>query len=264
MKKSISLSTVVCIAIILIVSSGCQKFIEYVEIHPTTELPGCQIKQISILQPYGGETDTLTFTYNAWGDPISVIRTKPGTGSPNFFFHYDKKHRLTESVGAYGNTILENGLESWNIYFYDSLDRIIKDSLYIFPELSNGHPIRGLHGTVSIYFFEYDSKDRVSRVVLNMQGAPQPMIDTYSYDEHGNLTGSSYDNKINFRRTNDVWMFMDRNYSVNNALVANYAYNQFGLPTKIDVLPESLYQSFTFSPPNPVSFTNATIEYSCK
>jgi hypothetical protein len=39
----------------------------------------------------------------------------------------------------------------------------------------------------------------------------------------------TYDNKVNFRRTKQDWMFLHRNYSLNNLQGAT-DYNEHGLP----------------------------------
>ena len=77
----------------------------------------------------------------------------------------------------------------------------------------------------------------------------------YKYDDKGNLAYTarqyramrswgeavyndtfrvgSYDTKIHLRRTNKMWMFIDRNYSVNNPFTAA-SYNSYGLPLMFD------------------------------
>lgn len=49
------------------------------------------------------------------------------------------------------------------------------------------------------------------------------------YDASGNPTGRTYDNKLNMNRTNSVWMFITRDYSVNNPFTAKQ-YNDKELP----------------------------------
>jgi hypothetical protein len=262
MKKNTFFTKMVGITIMMMISSGCQKVMDYIQLHPTTELPGCQIRQFSVLLKYGG-TDTLKFTYNSWGDPVSILRTAHGTGAPNFFFHYDKQHRLTESIGAYGNTVFEKPIESWNKYFYDASGQITKDSLYSFPDVVDGHPVRGQFSTISSYLFGYDTKGRILTVQWDLENGTISSVSTYNYDAKGNLAGTyAYDDKMNFRRTNKIWMFLDRNYSVNNPVAAKYKYNGFGLPVQIECLPE-LSLDFTLSPSTPILFTHAVIQYSC-
>jgi len=57
---------------------------------------------------------------------------------------------------------------------------------------------------------------------------------TYTYDSRGNLAvagwkSSSYDYKINPLRQNQVFQFVMRNYSMNNA-APQVKYNSLGLP----------------------------------
>jgi hypothetical protein len=83
---------------------------------------------------------------------------------------------------------------------------------------------------------EYDAKGRVinetSRDTL-IDGVPGSSSDgptfTYTYDANGNLQGPAYDNKVNFLRTNEVWMFTQRSYSENNPEGA-IGYNDQDLP----------------------------------
>jgi len=59
--------------------------------------------------------------------------------------------------------------------------------------------------------------------------------DSYQYDASGNLVrpGVTYDDKVRIYRTNDIWMFLMRDYSKNNAVVAN-EYNAAGYPTFVN------------------------------
>jgi len=263
MKKNKIFFILLIISTILIISQGCQKLMDFIQVHPTAELPICQIRQLNILPLYGNPPDTLKFKYNSWRDPVSILRAEPTTGSANYFFHYDNQHRLTETIGAYGQTPLESGVESWEKYFYDGNGRVIKDSLYFFPDIVDGQPVHGQYGVITVYLFEYDAEERISKVISYREKAAQPYIETYTYDAKGNLTGpATYDNKLNFRRTNKLWMFLDRNYSLNNTANASYSYNQLGLPTKIDYQPGDA-GSFRICPATIMAFTNATIEYDC-
>lgn len=65
-----------------------------------------------------------------------------------------------------------------------------------------------------------------------MSIACQTIID-YEYDNRGNLVvyGATYDDKINYRRTDKVLMFIERDYSVNNIKPVG-SYNQHYLPVK--------------------------------
>ncbi len=233
MKKYVKAFTAILTAIVLLGSTGCKKAENYLESHPWTELKFCQIDKFIFKDPYSFATfDTMHITYNLHGDPITGIRKQVGTGHPNIFFKYDAHHRLTDLIGDYSATLPAEGIiESWQKYFYGESNRIVKDSFYFFPTVVDGRPTIGAHGAIIIITYEYDSKNRISKAVTNFGSSSNTEI--FSYDANGNRVGSGYDNKINIHRTNRIWMFLDRDYSVNNPETASYAYNAFGLPTKI-------------------------------
>src|SRR5690606_17662385 len=54
----------------------------------------------------------------------------------------------------------------------------------------------------------------------------------YQYDSRGNLVSpmvATYDNKVSYLRTDPAWMFIHRNYSLNNPKNVT-RYNSGGLP----------------------------------
>ena len=59
--------------------SGCKKAYDYVKQTPEADLKFCNIKKVTDLE------NSATFTYNAAGYPISVIREVTLTGVTNFF-----------------------------------------------------------------------------------------------------------------------------------------------------------------------------------
>jgi len=262
MKKNLSYSVLAISTMVTLIFPGCRKAFDYVEDHPTATLPFCSIKEFR----YDGEfavNETIAFTYNALGDPVTVTRDATSTGSPDFLFKYDKKHRLSDLIGAY--SIVEVlGVEEWHRYFYDHHDRIISDSFYFFPTIVNGRPTKGKFGSIIIITYEYDSKNRINRSSAYYEESPDPNVpfstDTYSYDAKGNLVGpAAYDNKINLHRTNKIWMFLGKDYSVNNPVTGSLEYNVFGLPTKISVadgMPGAFFWDFYY--------TDADIKYSCR
>src|SRR6202000_2349156 len=77
--------------------------------------------------------DTLTFTYDHFGNPVTVTRPAPATGAPNLAFSYDKDHRLTAfySTYSFGNTA-----EVFHKYFYDANGHITLDSVYTLADHS--------------------------------------------------------------------------------------------------------------------------------
>lgn len=79
--------------------------------------------------------------------------------------------------------------------------------------------------------------------------------------QHGSFTANfkhgRIDNKVNIRRTNAVWILLDRDYSRNNPFTAE-AYNSFGLPQKTGSIP-----SLLISRPPVFNISEATINYMC-
>jgi len=81
-------------------------------------------------------------------------------------------------------------------------------------------------------------------------------VDNYVYDAKGNLSGRVYDNRTNMNQTHAVWMFVNRDYSVNNPFVAD-TYNSEDLPTIINLPAEGGARFLQF-------FRQATISYQCQ
>ena len=66
--------------------------------------------------------------------------------------------------------------------------------------------------------------------------------------------GVVYDNKMNINRTNDIWQFLSRDYSVNNPFTAA-AYNTARFPTTISSLLPILWSSeFQFGAPMQIGY----------
>jgi hypothetical protein len=252
MKKELCFGIMTFMVAALFILPGCKKITQ----------PGvgcCNIKRFAYAgSPLGVgrlTNDTMWFTYNASGNPVSGIRAFPSTGYPNFLFRYDHFNRLTDLIGVYGQSIAD-GVESWIKYFYDGRGRIISDSIYGLPLIVNGRPTIAQFTSPSVTAYEYDSEDRINKVSW------QHFVTTYSYDPHGNLVGPSYDNKVNFHQTNKIWMFIDRDYSVNNPITASYTYNAVGLPTRIVPFAGTVGHFMTVAGTS-LEFSAADIEYDC-
>jgi hypothetical protein len=183
------------------------------------------------------------------GDPVSITRPEPRTGAPNYLFRYDKIGRLTDFIGVYSNGIWT---ELWHRYFYDGQNRIVTDSVFVFGEIVNGQLKKFDDSYVNL--LKYDSKNRIVVETRIWRGQTQNF--NYSYDVAGNKIGGIYDQKTNFHRTNKIWMFLDRDYSLNNPFQA-INYNSLMLPTKIGLSMPS-YSLFLDN-----GFLNATIDYMC-
>lgn len=239
--------------IVLISLAACKKSDEKLLVNnPTAELKNCPVERIIYYR--FPDTDTISFTYNSWGDPVSATRSRITTGAPNYEFRYDKKHRLTDYIGIYGSG---TGAEFWHKYFYDnaaSNANIVADSVYSFVEIRNGAIASYYVAGYTVY--AYDKKGRVIMDSTTWERSSIPTVYHYSYDENGNLTGRQYDQNINPNRTNKVWMFLDRDYSLNNPFVAD-SYNLHRLPTRINLEKPEFLRLVDY-------YLDAEITYGCK
>ena len=211
----------------------------------------CSISQINY-STCCNYKDTMVFAYNSWGDPITITQLPyPKTGAPNYVFKYDKKRRLTEMLSLYSG----GGGEVWHKYFYENPgnSNIILDSSYFFPRLENGIMIWYYGASAS--YLTYDKVGRIIKDSTVYQGT-SIRVDNYVYDANGNLSGRIYDDRTNMNQTHAVWMFVNRDYSVNNPFSAD-SYNSEGLPTMINFTTEGGAKFFQF-------FRQATISYGCQ
>lgn len=233
--------------------TGCQKAIDHIHHNGKgdDEFRTCRIRQITLTDPpgTGGYTVHYNFTYNKLGDPVSVINDLVCTGNPNLVFKYDKYNRLREFIRPYTN----GSYETWEKYGYNARNQIVRDTMY------------GLGVYVSYGDIQYDAQDRVigehdSIFMVATNAFLYTSSRSYSYDANGNLeyppgVSVSYDNKLNIHRTNKIWMFIARDYSVNNPFIATQ-YTPYGLPVTFRTRYESLGIMAPYS-------GNAQVEYWC-
>ncbi|MEO5593193.1 MAG: hypothetical protein ABIR15_12960 [Chitinophagaceae bacterium] len=182
---------------------------------------GCRIKQtVSLFTSADGSLATRKFTYNSKGDPVTVISDRTSTGSANLEFKYDSKGRLVEYNAGY-----PNGSYDFKHRYGYSQNRITTDTT------TGGFNPFGFPITTIITWITYDNLNRIVKDSSVVQNSSFSYVTEYSYDVEGNkvIKGVVYDDKLNAHRTNKVWMFIDRDYSVNNPAGAN-AYNSVGLP----------------------------------
>ena len=222
MQKQTTLFTACITCISLLQMSSCIKPPNVDPHDASNTYNGCRIKQ-TVNQPTVESTPvTRQFFYNSSNDPVSVTSDGVGTGNPNLVFKYDDQCRLVEYSGIY-----TNGLYEFVHKYGYSHNRIVTDTQYVF----------GTYGNLTDYFgkrYKYLKYDYLNRIVQDSEVfvAPGPLTNVinYSYDMNGNLiNGKTYDNKLNPHRTNKIWMFVDRDYSVNNSVTAA-TYNGVGLP----------------------------------
>lgn len=211
----------------------------------------CLITQITTTDPSYASTSAV-FEYNQKGDPVTITPAVVGTGKPRHEFRYSNNHLLTDYIGAY-----ENGFfEFWYKYEYDNHKRIIRDTQYVFGEYLD-EPTNSFYVRVTDYV--YDDQGRIIQTTTTqLQPTVSVSVTNYTYNADGNLTGRTYDDQVNLHRTNPIYQFIDRDYSMNNP-VAPTGYNSAGLPTGYN------------APPFPQGFLHGTIylgssviSYECK
>jgi hypothetical protein len=240
--------------------TSCEKVGDIFKGPNGAEIKNCNIKKITTL--YNAKQYVYEFQYNAQGDPIRINSNAQSLGLNSLIFKYDNKKRLSYYYE-------ETSAPSFDFQFlhrftYDGQKRAIADSVFAggsFNALNNGD-----YAPIEIYYFEYDQYNRVKKVAaVSYPGSPAEVTNytNYAYDNKGNLIKDpavTYDNKTSLRRTNSIWMFLARDYSLNNGFTA-LQYNQHGLP---------LAGLFENSPYNwgpmfyPVLMLDSKIEYECQ
>jgi hypothetical protein len=193
---------------------SCKKHMDCKE---EEEPKDCAISKVIILRNL--YNDTATFLYNAMGNPTAINVTNVATGNPNYVFKYDAMNRLSQFIGVYENGFTEN----WVMYTYGPDNRVVVDTTYTFAAYNGGTHPTGYWG-LRISHYTYDAMGRITRVDTDaLLPAPAYSYTThYNYDAEGNLIrpGVVYDDKMNFRLTNEIWQLVDKNYSQNNPLPA--------------------------------------------
>ena len=220
------LTLVVCLISTFILLVGCQKKLDV----STDEIAGtplpttgtyCRIESI-------WENPGVALQEKFWLIAYDEFENPTFMNNPNNrlfkIFRYDDLHRLRESLGDYGNGYYEY----WHFYGYDANGRISVDTIYIFGEMGT-RPTNP--GQSRITHYEYDNQGRMTRA-YGTDFYSGDFSNSYQYDASGNLIrpGVTYDNKVSIYRTNDIWMFLMRDYSKNNAVTAD-EYNAAGYPT---------------------------------
>lgn len=211
------------VIVLMIYLQSCQKLMDRLLDPSNGAQTECAITQIT------RSADNIgTVTYNAAGNPLTVKYNTQGYDNNWHYFKYDDHEKLIEY-----RVELEPGLDiETHRYAYDAKNRAITDT----------GTFRLTGYIVVLSTFEYDSRNRIikeNKEVIDIEEGSEPFeIDPviYEYDSTGNLVNPfppgdpvSYNNKVSFRRTNKVWMLIERNYSLNNVSgVSNY--NDHSLP----------------------------------
>jgi len=236
--------------------TGCQKLIDYIK-KPGGGKDYSDICKVKTVNSDGGIWDAdYVFNYNKRGDLVSVITSMPTDGNPNVFIFYDKKQRPTQVIYPFRTDPTTPGnVNGWQTFGYNSAGQIVRDTIYTFGSIGdNGLPDPSSAIIKTVATIQYDAYDRVvgSKDSVYYYGAfSNTDLYAYKYDANGNLVYTArqyrsnqfggtvtndtfrvmvaYDNKINIRQTNKLWMYLDKNYSMNNALTGA-TYNTYGLP----------------------------------
>ena len=231
--------------IILSTQSSCRKVIDYIRDHPDGHDTPCRITQIRVaVSPE--RPDTFNITYNAQGNPLTMLSTKPYYSGSNFeqYFRYDRFGRLSDYYTAF---IKAEGVMLWHKYAYPH-DNLVTDTLIPYTGSIHGPAPIASDNPFGYYItgYTFDAQGRMAKV-WNMpytsQGSPQ-LDHEITYDANGNQPhsdpGFSYDNKVNVYRTSKVWQFVYFDYSRNNLVrddgTFTPTYNSFGLPLNLRAL----------------------------
>jgi hypothetical protein len=270
MKRRLPLFQI-AVAWMAIIFSSCQKDLDAVK-QPDevmgTPLPGqatyCRIESFWVKNGQFGQEFRIV-GYNEYENPTFISVPMVTTGSPFRTFQYDSWHRLK----GYREEYTAGGFFSWHKYYYDNKGRIGADSSYSMGASTGDVPVSYLSKALTT--FEYDLQNRIVKAVTTVgpgtifPGFPLPTTSTseYTYDTAGNLVrpGVTYDNKINLYRTNDIWMFLARDYSVNNPFIAA-SYNSTGFPTSINT--PGHMGSMGFLNSTDIFLNHSEIGYSCR
>ncbi|MDH7460595.1 hypothetical protein QEG73_04875 [Chitinophagaceae bacterium 26-R-25] len=227
--------------------TSCQKVFDYIHKPGNGDAVSniCQVQTLAVDGPWG--PTSYAFNYNKHNDLESLIVTPQADGYTNMFFFYDNKHRTNKVLHSSlpdvtnpdyvwrtdkfeynkANQIIRDSLIIPYFHFiivslpqYDAYDRVIAtvDSVW-----SNGN-LQGMY----LYFYKYDERGNLARQVRRYKGDQTSWI-FYS----DTLKLAPYDDKISIRQPNKFWMYIDRNYSINNCL-SGATYNNFGLPVNFE------------------------------
>lgn len=186
-----------------------------------------------------GNYDKTTY-FNAQGEPIKTIAANPTTGNSHQTFIYDKKGRLSKFVLYFGDEPAPNTMPLYyNVFFvhsysHDNNGNIVTDTSINF----NGQSGKGqLYGITN---YKYDGYGRMTQSYWHSKfGTEYDVLKNYQYDVNGNAKGYSYDDKPNFCSLSKVMAFLNRNYSLNNAIktdpfvegdpICSYTYGKYKL-----------------------------------
>ncbi len=262
MKKHVGFFLVISIVLVFLQVTSCKKIEQIFPVPPQADLKFCNVSNMTVKYPMVRDSIIYNFKYDSYGKPLSRISLRPGLATANVYFTYDKYERLTNVIAPLGVIDPKNiqgtfYFDFWIKYTYNDQSKKLQpvaDTVYTLGGFINGNICCTTPITEN---YEYDTVGRVSKITSRLPGLRDNIVE-YKYDARGNLiTGRIYDNKVNIRRTNAVWMLLDLDYSRNNPFTAE-AYNRYGLPKKTGSISSLLISR------SPVfNISDATINYMC-
>jgi hypothetical protein len=184
----------------------------------------CNIDSIRVT----GSNKYYKFSYDAQGDPVSIITNGTSLGDPNWFFYYDSQKRMSKYITLYDDGFT---FEHFKKFVYGPNNRVIRDTLFVFGTVLNGE--LDSWSSYEITTYGYDTLNRISRTTWYppFGGEEYGENTYYLYNASGNryASGVTYDNKNNLHNTNKWWRLIDREYSKNNPYTAT-SYTGYLLP----------------------------------
>jgi hypothetical protein len=248
--------------------TGCNKH----DPGPDCYLQSCRISQLQNEDlSYGNESYTADFEYDAKGTPLRITRSDVRTGGPNYLFRHDAKNRVTDVIGCYGSGNDGDYFEFWHRLKYDAKNRVYRDSSF-YVGIVGPNPVKvpGVEQIIIVNNYTYDTQNRIIRA------AESDLYRDYHYyyNNRGNLDSvrqrdytleytvayGTYDNTVNYHRTNPLWQFLDRDYSQNNAATVS-AVNKYSLPTTVAYSRKDYYYPYFLKT---LYLNVAHLKYSCK
>lgn len=241
--------------LVVLLYAGCTK----PDLHPPID---CTCKLLSMV-------DTVTkFTFDYRYDAKNRLEyrtsTYGGHAAPDFKVIYDAKGRVSQYIFKdYGNYQVGDMFFEWHYVYYDNRNNIVRDTVYYEgtigangPVWDEGIPPESMRYTIT---YQYDQQNRMTGLTDMFTTR------TFTYNADGNLTTNeygdvlTYDNKVNWARTDPFLQFIYHDYSRNNPVGAT-SYNKYGLPLEYPYLGEGQWQ-LTYSG---LGFLNPRFNYTCK
>lgn len=226
-KNILSLITLICI---LFIQTGCKKAADfYTDLH--LDVKGrYQVKNVSFTTGYGPEAvKSYDFFYS---DDKKLARIQFGEYD-RIEFAYNPQGKLRKMM-TLGYSAKYGDYDRADLFAYPDSNTIIQ-TIYYGGQI--WEPIWGLDSAVKV--MKLDAKGRIiwekTTVATRYSGEIKGRILTYSYDADGNriIPGVTYTKKPSIRKLDDVFMLLDRNYSVNTASDESDQFNTPGLPLRL-------------------------------